>query len=158
MWLDKLRGMKEESGLTTREISACSGLPEPTLEKLFAGTTKDPKLTTIQQLVHFFGYTLDDLDDNPPKEKSADVIDINARLTADQQELLDCFNALTDERKIDLLNYANFLMDREKKEYELRHTGYTAALGGGGMKTALTDEDIAAVKKMIEEDRAKGRK
>lgn len=61
MWFDELKKMKEESGLTTREISARSNIPEPTLEKLFAGTTKDPKLTTIHQLVHFFGHTLDDL-------------------------------------------------------------------------------------------------
>ena len=61
MWLDELKKMKNESGLTTKEISNKSGIPEPTLEKLFAGATKDPKLTTIQQLVHFFGHTLDDL-------------------------------------------------------------------------------------------------
>lgn len=65
MWLDKLRKMKEKSGFTTKEISSLSGLPEPTLEKLFAGSTRDPKLGTIRQLVHFLGYTLDDLDDEP---------------------------------------------------------------------------------------------
>lgn len=62
MWLDKLREMKELSGLTTKEISARSGIPEPTLEKIFAGATKDPKLETMRQLVHFFGFTLDDLE------------------------------------------------------------------------------------------------
>ncbi len=65
MWLDKLRTMKEKSGFTTKEISSRSGFPEPTLEKLFAGSTKDPKLGTIRQLVHFLGYTLDGLDDGP---------------------------------------------------------------------------------------------
>lgn len=67
MWLDKLRKMKDTSKLTTKEISAQSGIPEPTLEKLFAGVTKDPKLETIRQLVHFLGYTLDDLEDKPQK-------------------------------------------------------------------------------------------
>ena len=71
MWLDKLRDMKEQSGLTTKEIAARSKIPEPTLEKLFAGATKDPKLNTMQQLVHFFGYTLDDLDDTPRTNKTA---------------------------------------------------------------------------------------
>lgn len=64
MWLDNLKIMKDKSGMTTKEISRESGIPEPTLEKLFAGVTKDPKLATMQQLVHFFGYTLDDLDDD----------------------------------------------------------------------------------------------
>lgn len=67
MWLDKLREMKDTSKLTTKEISVQSGIPEPTLEKLFAGVTKDPKLETIRQLVHFLGYTLDDLEDSPQK-------------------------------------------------------------------------------------------
>lgn len=76
MWLDSLKAMKEQSGMTTKEISAKSGIPEPTLEKLFAGATKDPKLATMQQLVHFFGRTLDDLDDrrgtkNSPSEAEA---------------------------------------------------------------------------------------
>lgn len=61
MWLENLKTMKERSGLTTREISQQSGIPEPTLEKLFSGQTKDPKLNTMTQLVHFLGFTLDDL-------------------------------------------------------------------------------------------------
>lgn len=69
MWLDKLKEMKNERGLTTKEISEKSGIPEPTLEKLFSGATKDPKLATMQQLVHFLGFTLDDLsDEQKPNE------------------------------------------------------------------------------------------
>ena len=60
-WLERLRYMKNQSGLTTREIAFKSGIPEPTLEKLFAGQTKDPKLNTMKLLVHCLGYTLDDL-------------------------------------------------------------------------------------------------
>lgn len=68
MWLKKIRMMKEKSGLTTKEIAIQSKIPEPTLEKLFAGVTKDPKLETMKQLVHFFGYSLDDLDDTSNKD------------------------------------------------------------------------------------------
>ncbi len=71
MWLDNLKAMKEQSGMTTKEIAAKSGIPEPTLEKLFAGATKDPRLATMQQLVHFFGRTLDDLDDSPTETKKS---------------------------------------------------------------------------------------
>ena len=64
MWLDKLREMKNESGLTTKEIAHLSKIPEPTLEKIFSGATKDPKLETMRQLVRVFDRTLDDLDDS----------------------------------------------------------------------------------------------
>lgn len=61
MWLESLKRMKTASGLTTSEISKGSGIPEPTLEKLFAGSTKTPQLGTMQKLVYFLGYTLEDL-------------------------------------------------------------------------------------------------
>lgn len=72
-WLVKLKEMKQSSGLTTKEISDGSGIPEPTLEKLFSGATKDPKLNTVMQLVHFLGYTLDDL--VPAQKKAASIPD-----------------------------------------------------------------------------------
>ena len=68
MWKESLKRMKVESGLTTAEIAKGAEIPEPTLEKLFAGVTKDPKLPTMQKLVHFLGYTLDDL---YPEEKKS---------------------------------------------------------------------------------------
>lgn len=79
-----------ESGLTTKEISLRSGIPEPTLEKLFAGSTKDPKLETMRQIVHFFGHTLDDLDDTPPKTKKAPSLsDEASQLAKDYDTRLD---------------------------------------------------------------------
>lgn len=94
MWLDNLKAMKEHSGMTTKEISIKSGIPEPTLEKLFAGTTKDPKLATMQQLVHFFGHTLDDLDDSPKKSsiyqnQDAEDLKPEERLHIKKYRLLD---------------------------------------------------------------------
>ena len=88
MWLDKLRNMKSASGLTTKEISVRSGIPEPTLEKIFAGKTKDPKLETIRQLVYSIGFTLDDLDDQPIK-KSPDTTEV-----APGDEVFRIFDAL----------------------------------------------------------------
>lgn len=71
MWLEQLKKMKEKSGLTTREIAEASRIPEPTLEKIFSGATKDPKLTTMQQLVHFLGYTVDDLVEKSSQDEEA---------------------------------------------------------------------------------------
>ena len=82
MWLDVIRDMKSKSGLTTAEIAKKSGIPEPTLEKLFAGKVKDPKLPTIQKLVRFFGGSLDDLDkkENSPTPSE----DEEGELTVDE--------------------------------------------------------------------------
>ena len=80
MWLECLKKMKAASGQTTAEIAAGSGIPEPTLEKLFAGATKEPKLPTMQKLVYYLGYTLEDLYKNenisePSKNDSETLTD-----------------------------------------------------------------------------------
>ena len=61
MWLDELKRIKEESGKTTEEIAAVSGVPTPTLNKIFAGQTKKPQLETIKAVVYSLGHSLDDL-------------------------------------------------------------------------------------------------
>lgn len=75
MWQNALKKMKAASGKTTAEIAKGSGIPEPTLEKLFSGATKDPKLPTMQKLVYYLGYTLEDLcreDENAPAPSEDD--------------------------------------------------------------------------------------
>jgi len=89
MWLDELKKMKEERNLTTKEISLGSGIPEPTLEKIFSGTTKDPKLTTMQQLVHFLGHTLDDLAPDEIKKAPAAEQEPEISLEASNRFLVD---------------------------------------------------------------------
>lgn len=100
MWLDRLKEMKKNSGMTTSEISQQSGIPEPTLEKLFAGATKEPKLETMKQLVHFLGYSLDDL----YKENSKILrVDFGAKKAPSQRdeadEIADVFRKLDEHGK-----------------------------------------------------------
>lgn len=61
MYVETLKRLKKQSKMTTAEIAEKSGIPEPTLEKLFAGKTKRPTLQTVTKLAHLFGCTLDDL-------------------------------------------------------------------------------------------------
>ena len=83
MWLEKLNHLKKLSGMTIEQISAASGVPKGTLNKLFAGQTKDPQLSTVSAVVHCMGYTLDDLSDNTANGKVA--------LTPQQSALLSSF-------------------------------------------------------------------
>lgn len=75
MWLSSLRTMKANSGKTTRQIAELSGVPEPTLEKLFSGATREPKLETVRAVVQALGYTLNDLEPAPgQKEKAQNAV------------------------------------------------------------------------------------
>ena len=70
MWFSALVELKKKSGKTLKQISEESKVPLGTLNKLFSGQTKDPKLENVQAVVHALGYTLDDLDDGQSAKKS----------------------------------------------------------------------------------------
>lgn len=74
MWLDKLKFLKKQSGKTIDQISAESGISKGTVNKIFAGQTKDPQYTTLKAIVNCLGFTVDDLDENDPP--SQDVPDL----------------------------------------------------------------------------------
>ena len=74
MWLDKLKSLKRQSGKTIDQISAESGISKGTVNKIFAGQTKDPQYTTLKAIVNCLGFTVDDLDENDPP--SQDVPDL----------------------------------------------------------------------------------
>lgn len=86
MWLDTLIELKKTSKMTLKQISDKSGVPVGTLNKLFAGQTKDPKLETIRAVVYSLGYTLDDL---MPAKKSPDTTEV-----APGDEVFRIFDAL----------------------------------------------------------------
>ena len=70
-WLKKLKEMKKQSGKTSKEISEATGIPKSTIDKLFSGQTKEPYLSSVRAIVHYLGYTLDDLEEQPIKKAPA---------------------------------------------------------------------------------------
>ena len=64
MWLDVLKKMKKMSGMTSQQISDETGEPKSTIDKLFSGNTKEPRLTLVMHVVHCMGFSLDELDEN----------------------------------------------------------------------------------------------
>ena len=70
MWLENRNELKKNSGMTIEQIALSSGVPKGTLNKLFAGQTKDPQLSTVSAVVHCMGYTLDDLSDDTVSGKT----------------------------------------------------------------------------------------
>ena len=71
MLVDALDIMKQKSGKTLQQISDECGIPKGTLNKIFAGQTKDPQYGTLKNIVHALGFTVDDLEkfENPETKK-----------------------------------------------------------------------------------------
>lgn len=114
MWLEQLRMMKQKSKMTTAEISKISKIPEPTLEKLFSGATKEPKLSTMYQLVHAFGKTLDDL--LPSESIKKEPSDISAEMTDDPnlKKILENFDSMNLSGQYALADYSGYLATKEE--------------------------------------------
>ena len=91
--------MKETSKLTTKEISLQSGIPEPTLEKIFSGATKSPRVNTIQTLVHALGYTLDDLEDSSGKVRKSPSADESTLRDEREKEIMRLLGTMSSEQK-----------------------------------------------------------
>ena len=97
MWLERLVQLKKNSGMTIEQIATASGVPKGTLNKLFAGQTKDPQLSTVSAVVHCMGYTLDDL--------SGETV-----LTPRQSALLSSFDQLNEEGQTKAVEYVEDLV------------------------------------------------
>lgn len=106
MWLDRLRAMKRanqainRSDWTTEKISEKSGVPIRTLDKIFAGTTKDPKLLTMQNLVYTLGYTLDDLfNEGPLPEPNGKSVEKFMLSGSGESEIMEAYRGASDDDK-----------------------------------------------------------
>lgn len=61
MWLDKLKELKKEKGMSTKQIAEKAMLPEKTISRIFSGETDNPYVATIQRIASALGAYLDDI-------------------------------------------------------------------------------------------------
>lgn len=61
MWLDNLKELKKDKGVTTKHLSDITKIPESTLKHIFAGDTDDPYVSTIHRIVVALGGSLDNI-------------------------------------------------------------------------------------------------
>ena len=54
MTLEEMREKKREYGFTNEQISAYTGVPLATVQKIFAGVTESPRYATLQALETLF--------------------------------------------------------------------------------------------------------
>ena len=129
MWLDNIRDLKKERGVTNKWIAEATNLPERTITRIFSGDTDNPYVDTLHRIVTVLGGSLDGiLADTKVVVGGADMVALqeevdrlNAELAlanAELSVLKDKVNALTAEN--DLLR----LKLEHKEEIIALHTYY----------------------------------
>lgn len=61
MWLDNLKELKKEKGMSSKQIAEKTNLPERTVIRIFSGDTDNPYVDTLRRIVSVLGGSLDDL-------------------------------------------------------------------------------------------------
>ena len=61
MWLDNLKELKKNSGLSAKQIADKTNLPERTVSRIFSGDTDSPYADTLHRIVTVLGGSLDDI-------------------------------------------------------------------------------------------------
>lgn len=117
MLVDALNEMKRRSGKTLVQISEECKIPKGTLNKVFAGQTKDPQYETLKNIVHSLGFKLDDLDiigtpeeENSPVTAAAETREISAEHIMDvfvSAGIMPAGQDLTDEDLLFLRSIAS---------------------------------------------------
>lgn len=59
MWLDNLKELKKEKGMSVKQIAEATSLPERTVTRIFSGDTDNPYVDTIHRIVTALGGSLD---------------------------------------------------------------------------------------------------
>lgn len=61
MWLDNLKELKKSKGMSSKQISEMTNLPERTVIRIFSGDTDNPYVDTLHRIVTVLGGSLDDI-------------------------------------------------------------------------------------------------
>ena len=108
MWLDVLKEKKKKSGKTAKEISALTGIPKSTIDKLFSGQTKEPYLSMVRSIVYCLGYTLDDLDDT----RKSIIYTTNSEDDTQKKKLISNYDLLNENAQHTLVEYSDFMVSK----------------------------------------------
>ena len=78
MKTEKLKKLKDNCKLTTKQISDLSGIPESTISRILSGQTDNPTFDSVCAIVQAMGGSLDDLCDLQTDSDPADTSSLSA--------------------------------------------------------------------------------
>ena len=61
MWLENLKALKKQTGMSSKQIADKTNLPERTVARIFSGETDNPYVDTLHRIVTVLGGSLDDI-------------------------------------------------------------------------------------------------
>lgn len=73
-FLERLRTLKDKSGLTTKQIAEKCDIPESTVARIFSGKTPNPTIITVMAMTKAMGGTAADIFDDNAQVNTAPAV------------------------------------------------------------------------------------
>lgn len=135
MWLEKLKELKKETGMSVKQIAEKGNMSEKTVARVFSGDTDRPYMDTLYDIVTALGGSLDDLfSEGKARLASEELITVQnevERLTA-ENNMLNAENAMLKD-KVNVLNAESDILRMKlehKDELLSLHNYYRAIING----------------------------
>jgi len=68
---DTLKTLLFKNNINATELARAIDIPQPTIQRILAGKTEDPKLSTLTAIANYFSLTIDQLLGNSPLTDTA---------------------------------------------------------------------------------------
>ena len=129
MWLDNLKELKKEKGMTSKQIAEATNLPERTVSRIFSGDTDNPYVDTLHRIVSVLGGSLDSiLADTKVVVGGADLITLQSEVDRLKTEvesinselaLVNAENAVLKDKVVNLTAENDILRLKLKHKEEI---------------------------------------
>ena len=97
-FLERLRILKDKSGMTTKEISDKSGVPESTITRIFSGKTPNPTIISVMDIIKAMG------------GRASDVFDDNAQVNTQLKVPTKVLTEM-EEKNLEIVNLYKGIID-----------------------------------------------
>ena len=86
-FLERLRTLKDKSGLTTKQIADACDIPESTVTRIFTGKTPNPTIITVMAMTKAMGGTAADIFDDNAQVNTAPTVPQSVLTEVEQKNL-----------------------------------------------------------------------
>lgn len=105
-FLERLRLLKDKSGMTTKQIAEKCDIPESTITRIFSGKTPNPTIITIMAITKAMGGT------------AADIFDDNAQVNTSPAVPTKVFTEM-EEKNLEIVNLYKGIIESKDKTIKL---------------------------------------
>ena len=117
MWLDNLKELKKEKGMSAKQIAENTKLPERTVCRIFSGDTDNPYVDTLHRIVTVLGGSLDDILADTKMvvgEKNLVTLQADVEVITAERDLIIAENSILKD-KVAALTAENDMLKKEIK-------------------------------------------